>query len=110
MGKMTDKTVDEPIEPVEGSFDPTSMTRGEPGLPLRFRWRGRLYVVVEVLRRWKTTGPCRSGSDEQYVRRHWYRLRTTDGKVMDIYFERQPPDPRRRERRWWIHGVSRSAS
>jgi len=105
---MADQLIGESIEPVPGPWDVAAMARGEPGLPGRFRWRGREYRVREVLRRWKTTGPCRSGSPEQYVRRHWFRVRTGDGVEMTLYFERQPRSPRRRSRRWWVHAVSRA--
>jgi hypothetical protein len=31
----------------------------------------------------------RHGSGERYVRKHWYRVKTTEGPEMKIYFERQ---------------------
>ncbi len=96
--------VEEPIEPL-GGFDTVAMARGEPGLPRLFRWRGAEHRVAAVLRRWKTTGPCWSGSDERYVRRHWYLVRTTDGAKMELYFERQARSARERKRRWWLHSV-----
>jgi len=66
------------------------MLRGEPGLPTRFHWRDKEYAVVELLEKWKTTGPCRSGSGEKYVRQHWFRIRTEDGLIMEISCDRQP--------------------
>lgn len=98
---MTESAIDEQIEPLPGSFDPRWMARREPALPMRFRWRGRLYVVSRVLESWKETGPCRSGSDEQYVREHLYRVRTTCGKMMTIYFRRQPRTPGQK-REWRV--------
>jgi phosphoribosylglycinamide formyltransferase-1 len=80
--------ISEPIRPVEGGFDPGGMARGEPGLPHKFHWRKKEYVVAEVLERWKEHGDCRHGSGERYVRRHGYRVRTTDGTVMNLYFQR----------------------
>jgi Domain of unknown function (DUF6504) len=93
--------VSEPIAPVGGVFDAAAMATGEPGLPSCFRWRGVEYEVARVLERWKTTGDCRHGSGERYVRRHWYRVEVTDGTVMEIYFDRQPRSGRSRER-WWV--------
>ncbi len=93
--------VSEPITPVEGSFDVAAMPGGEPGLPIRFVWRGEEYEVVRVLEKWKTTGPCRHGSGEQYVRRHWFRVETADGQEMEIYFDRQPR-ARKKKQRWWL--------
>ena len=80
------------------------MVRGEPGLPARFIWRKREYIVDEVLEKWKETGPCRSGGNEQYVRKHWFRIRTTGGVEMKIYFERQPRA--KVKVRWWLFSVS----
>jgi hypothetical protein len=99
---MPRQFIDEPIKPVAGTMDARGMARGEPGLPAEFTWRGRTYVVAEVLERWKTTGRCTSGSDELYVRKHWYRLRMTSGEEMRIYFERQPRSARERKARWWL--------
>ena len=81
--------VSEPITPIveAGSAGPARI--GEPVLPAAFVWRGTEYRVESVLGQWKESGPCRSGSSERYVRKHWYRIRVTDGKEMEIYFERQ---------------------
>ena len=59
--------ISEPIRPVEGGFDTGGMARGEPGLPHKFHWRKKEYVVAEVLERWKEHGDCRHGSGERYV-------------------------------------------
>jgi len=96
--------VSEPIIPVGGSFDTAAMATGEPGLPARFRWRETDYEVARVLDRWKTTGACRHGSGEQYVRRHWYRVEATDGTLMEIYFDRQPRTGRSKQR-WWLAAI-----
>ena len=80
--------ISEPIRPVEGGFDTGGMARGEPGLPHKFHWRKKEYVVAEVLERWKEHGDCRHGSGERYVRKHGYRVRTTDGVVFRLYFQR----------------------
>jgi hypothetical protein len=95
-------TADEPIMPVARAFDATGMARGEPGLPLQFTWRGKTCTVSSVLKRWKQTGDCTSGSGEQYVRKHWYRIRTTSGVKMDVYFERSG---RKKSNRWWLHSI-----
>ncbi len=103
---MPDQFIDEPISPVPGTFDVRGMSRGAPGLPQRFRWRGAEYAVAAVLETWKTTGPCDSGSDEQYVRKHWFRIRTTDGAEMRLYFEHHARSARQAHVRWWLYTVS----
>lgn len=93
--------ISEAITPVDASFATSSMCTGEPGLPVRFRWRNTLYEVARVLEKWKSTGDCRHGSGEQYVRKHWFRVEVTDGTQMEIYFDRQPRSGKNKKR-WWL--------
>ncbi|MFP4058016.1 MAG: DUF6504 family protein [Candidatus Brocadiia bacterium] len=103
---MARRFVSEAIRPLPGAMDTRRMARGEPGLPRRFRWRDQEIEVAEILQQWKETSRCRSGSPEQYVRKHWYRVRTGDGREMRLYFERQPRSRRERVRRWWLYTVA----
>jgi len=102
---MQEQLICEPIQPVAGTMDTGGMTRGDPGLPGQFIWRGDEYAVQEVLERWRETSPCRSGAAERYVRKHWFRIKTADGKEMKIYFERQPRSRRQSTLRWWISRI-----
>ena len=61
-----------------------------------------------MLERWKDTGPCTSGSGEKYLRKHWFRVRTTDGREMKLYFERQARGSRQTSR-WWLYTVAAAA-
>ena len=70
---MQEQFISEAIKPVEGMFDAAAMARGEPGLPEQFVWRDKKYSVDEVLEKWKESGPCKSGSAEKYLRKHWNR-------------------------------------
>lgn len=101
-----EKFVSETIVPVKGTFDTKAMSRGEPGLPSRFVWRKSEYVVAEVIRKWKETSPCNSGSKERYVRKHWYEIRTTGGLFMKVYFERKSMPRGQTKKRWWLYSVS----
>ena len=105
---MTEEFVSELIEPVEGTFDTAGMTRGEPGLPSRFMWRDAEHEVAEVLEKWKESGRCKSGSSEMYLRKHWFKIRCTDGLEMTIYFERQPKSKQQSKKRWWLYTVKES--
>lgn len=96
----------EPLEPVAGTFDAGPMSRGEPGLPARFRWRGQEYRVVEVAKRWKSSGPCRHGSEEMYLRRHWFEIITEPRARMTVYFDRQARDRSRPKARWWVYSAT----
>ena len=99
--------ISEPITP-DASFDPLAMSRGEPGLPEKFRWRGRDWIVAEVLETSKGYGDCRHGSGERYVRRHSFRLRTTDGHVLRVYFQRSFGRSRA-SARWWLQSIEEPA-
>jgi hypothetical protein len=103
---MGEEFVSEPIKPVGGRFDTAAMTRGEPGLPGGFVWRDKEYTVADMLEAWKELGPCRSGGPENYLRKHWFRIRAGNGLEMTIYFERQPRAKRQHKTRWWLYTVS----
>ncbi len=105
---MKEKFVSEPIRPVLGSGDVKGMARGEPGFPHRFIWRDKEYVLGEVLETWKESGPCKSHSKEMYLRKHWFRIRTTDDLQMKIYFERQPRSKNQAKNRWWLFTICQS--
>ena len=81
--------VGEGIEAEETSFCASSMAMGKPGLPRKFSWRDRSFSVGQILEEWKESGDCRHGSGERYVRKHWFRIQTTEGLEMKIYCERQ---------------------
>lgn len=102
---MGERFVSEPLQPADRDWDAAAMAAGAPGLPAAFRWRGQTLVVQAVLRGWRETGPCRHGSGERYVRKHWFEVLTDDGRTVKLYFERQP---RRRggSARWWLYTIA----
>ena len=102
---MDEKFISETIKPLAGTFNTAAMTRGEPGLPDSFVWRDIEYKIAEVLKVWKETGPCKSGSPEIYLRKHWYKIKTTDDKVMTLYFERQARSKSQNKSRWWLYTI-----
>lgn len=101
-----ERFVSEPIKPVAGTFDTGAMARGEPGLPGRFLWRKNEYSVARVLSKWKETSPCKSGATERYVRKHWYKIQTSSGEIMQLYFERKSMSRGQGKRRWWLYSVT----
>jgi phosphoribosylglycinamide formyltransferase-1 len=86
---MKETFIGEGITPEGMSFTVSPMAMGKPGVPRTFSWKGRSYSVLEVLEEWKESGDCRHGSGERYVRKHWFRVRTSENLEMRIYFERQ---------------------
>ena len=107
---MAEQFVSEPIQPVAGTFDTTGMVRGEPGLPHRFVWRGAEYTVTAVLQVWKEDGPCRHGSGEMYLRKHWFKIATEQGPQMTLCFERQARSKRQSKLRWWLYTIDQEGS
>jgi phosphoribosylglycinamide formyltransferase-1 len=100
---VREQLVSEPIHSLDPLIDTAALSRGEPSLPRRFRWREREYAVASVIGKWKTTSLCRSGSSEKYVRKHWWKVRTETGEVMKLYFNRQPKSPG--EMKWFLYSL-----
>ena len=94
--------VGEPVTPKPGTFDTAMMATGIPGLPHQFTWKGTEYSVAAIIETWKTVGPCRSGADEKYVRRHWYKIKTTTGEVMTLYCDRHAPRGKSKTKGRWV--------
>jgi hypothetical protein len=79
---------------VEGAED-------APRRPVAFKVGGQRYVVAAVLSTWEDEEP---GGRTRRQRRHrtFYRLRTEEGHLFDIYFDWA--EARRRHRdRWVLH-------
>jgi phosphoribosylglycinamide formyltransferase-1 len=103
---MPERFISEPITPLTETADTSRMATGEPGLPMKFVWRGRTVHIKTVLRAWHETGRCRHGSPEMYVRKHWYEVATESGGIMKLYFERQPRLGQKGKRaRWWLFSI-----
>ncbi len=104
--------IGEPIEPKPGTFDAARMATGEPGLPRVFRWRGSEYTVAGVMDTWRSQEPG-VGMDKKhlYVRKHFYRVKTTSGEIMTLYFDRKPPSGRGKSRqRWYLFSISKAGA
>ena len=95
---MHERFISQPIQPVGEPVDLARMAIGEPGVPSRFTWGDQTIGLKAVLRTWKQTGRCKHGSPEMYVRKHWFEIATDDGRIMKIYFDRQP----RQRSGWWL--------
>jgi hypothetical protein len=103
--------IGEPIVPKPGTFDAAAMATGAPGLPRVFTWRGEEYEVAAVLETWRSQEPG-AGMDKKhmYVRKHWYRIRTTSGKTMTVYFDRKPLGRRgKSKQRWHLFSAGQGA-
>jgi hypothetical protein len=89
------------ILPDPSAFDPAAAVIGEPALPMRFTWHKRNIAVRHVISRWKEHDPDRTyGSDQFYLRRHWFEVEIDDGSIMKLHFQRQPGTGRSPKTRW----------
>jgi hypothetical protein len=93
---------------IEVRFEQEPVLGKRPGPPSAFTWRGREYVVVEMLKEWhdyrrrgktKTLYERERGSywvkkgqrrGSWGVGRDYYRVRTSTAEVFDIYYDRAP--------------------
>jgi hypothetical protein len=96
--------ISEAIQPAVGSFDVGAMSRGEPGLPSQFKWRGKTYIVVRLLSAWKSSSR-EGGVGELYLRRHWFSIETANGEFMTLYCERQAKNRKQPKARWWLYSM-----
>jgi len=104
----SEKLISEAVEAVfDGGAEDRPVAAGEPVTPQALVWRGTRYPVLRVLSSGRDLGPCTHGSGERYVRRHWYRIETTDGAVLRVYFERRPRIRGKAGRRWWLYSIER---
>jgi len=83
------------------------MSRGEPGLPGAFVWRGKRYEIATVRGSHKGYGEDRG---DVYVRRHVYDVETACGLRMRIYFDRNPGPKSRARHRWWLYTMEDSVA
>jgi hypothetical protein len=104
-----DEFVGQVLKPIGHAFDAGAMATGAPGVPSRFSVNDRKYHLAKVLETWKESSPCRHSagkSTEMYLRKHWYRIVTTDGTEMSIYFERQTKRGASPKKRWWVYSMA----
>lgn len=80
-----ERLISEPVSPSPGSFNAASMAAGEPGVPMSFTWRGSAYRVTRILGSRKNLRPCRNGSGEQYINKHFVTVETDSGDTMTLY-------------------------
>jgi hypothetical protein len=92
--------VSEPIEPKSGSFDPATISQGEPSLPTSFVWHESELEVETLVRTWRSTKVDRG---DTYVKRHWFEFAARDGRRAVVYCERQA---KRGQPRWWLYTLA----
>ena len=107
---MKESLISEAIEPLMDDLAERPFEVGEPILPRGFRWRGAEYRIEEVLETWKQYSGGSRSMPEHYLRKHWFRVRMSDGSTMKIYFERKARSKAEAKARWWIYTVEGPAA
>ncbi len=103
-------------EPVEAEFDQAPLLEKKPGCPNRFRWREETYLILELLSEWhdyRRRGKMAINMRPEHaetaslrgswgVGQDYYRVRTSSGRIFDLYYDRAPKDVDRRKGGWFL--------
>lgn len=73
---------------------------GTPATPSRVIWGDETFEVAGVIETWKTYGEAQRGKRARYLRRHFYKLRAADGRMLTVYCERGSPA-------WYLYSLER---
>ncbi|NLE43691.1 MAG: hypothetical protein GX620_03120 [Chloroflexi bacterium] len=98
-------------------FDKTALIEKKQGRPDRFTWRDETYEVVELLSEWHDYGrrgrmatnmrPSHAATATRRgswgVGRDYYRVRTSDERIFDIYYDRAPKGTDQRKGNWFLY-------
>jgi len=80
---------------------------GEVKVPTSFRLDDREYAISEIIAAWQDYG---FGPDERRRKRWWqrrhrnyYRVKTTEGEVFEIYYDRGTSLKHPERKKWVLH-------
>lgn len=104
-------------EAVRVDFQQPPLLEKKPHAPDNFEWRGRNFAVAEVISEWvdfRRRGRMARNMQPQHAataesRGSWgvgvfyFRVRTQEGRIFDIYYDRAPKDVDRRKGEWFIY-------
>ena len=113
---VADKALRFISERVEPFFEEERGFEKRPLCPSGFEWRGRTYRIEECSREWRDY--ARRGKMAHNMRdshlavaekrgsrgvgRHYFRVRTGDGRVFDLYYDRAPRDTQDHKGSWHL--------
>ena len=103
-------------EPVIVRFDSPPVFEKKPPCPVEFTWRGETHQVVEMVSEWhdyKRRGRMARNMQPAHaarasirgswgVGRDYFRVRIADGRVFDLYYDREPKDADDRKGAWFV--------
>ncbi len=105
-------------EPIEAQFDSPPLLEKSPPCPQGFVWQSQIFRIVELLAEWKDFRrrgrmgrnmiPPHLSRAERIgswgVGRFFFCVRTEDGRIFEIYFDRAPADAGDRKGSWVLFG------
>lgn len=103
-------------EQVEVRFAKPPSLEKKPGPPDGFTWRGEYFSIVEVLSEWhdyqrrgrmaRNMRPEHAETAAQRgswgVGQDYFRVRTTAGRIFDLYYDRAPKNVDTRKGAWFL--------
>ncbi len=103
-------------ERIEVSFFQSPILEKKPGCPNGFTWRGESFRIVERLSEWhdysrrgrmaRNMMPKHAETAKRRgswgVGKDYYRVRTENGRIFDLYFDRAPQDADHRKGGWFL--------
>jgi hypothetical protein len=104
-------------EAIRVEFDKPPALEKKPGCPNRFTWRGETYCIVEKLSEWhdyRRRGRQADNMRPEHaavaarrgswgVGRDYYRVRTENGRVFELYYDRAPKNAIDRKGAWFLY-------
>jgi hypothetical protein len=103
-------------QPIVVEFDKPPLFAKKPNCPDRFIWDGVTYEIVAVVGEWRDYARRGRMSDNMRpshaamaalrgswgVGRYFFRVRSQDGRLFEIYYDRAPKDANSREGAWFL--------
>ncbi|MCB8952890.1 MAG: hypothetical protein H6650_12830 [Ardenticatenales bacterium] len=104
-------------EPISVAFDAPPAMSKKPPCPDRFTWDGQTFEIAETLAAWRDyrrRGRMARNMQPQHaavaenrgswgVGRFSFKVRTTGGRVFEIYYDRAPKDADNRQGNWYLY-------
>lgn len=103
-------------EPIQAVFHETPTLEKKPGLPIGFIWREQQFVITQLLSEWhdyERRGRMKRNMSVEHSRsasksgswgvgQDYYRVRTSVGRIFELYYDRAPQDVDRRKGGWYL--------
>jgi hypothetical protein len=104
-------------ESVAVAFDHPPGLRKKPSCPDAFTWRGETHHIAEMLSEWQdfarrgrmSRNMTADHAAAARVRGSWgvgrfyFRVRTRNGRVFELYYDRAPKDAGDRQGNWYLY-------